>query len=253
MQGIVSIAMSGTEALAEFTMPVNQLCQAESTVASFCESVIMDSFIQVVVMLINTSDMVNNNEVMVCSKIEHSVVGQHCDMTNQKNWTVYAAFDSIKQSLAIGDVFVFAQGGPLVATFRGCQFTRLEICRLESVLRTVNEVGESSKTETQRPQIIRFDSLPALSTGSITSWDPSDPPSPIAVDTLLEILTKFAGGSASTVSDKTDLADMGIDSLAAVELASELERSSRMTISGADLVNMTVGQLRDQMLDSRYA
>lgn len=248
LRGISSVTISGSEAIAKIDVAANQPAQDESTVVTFCEAVAMDNFIQVVGLLMNTSDMIASNEVMVCSAIEHGVVSEKCDMVGQKSWTVYAAYCPLSPSQATGDVFVFAGDGSFAAAFTGCQFTKLEISRLERALGSVNDTAEQLPASQQplplRPQVSRLDSLPPLSTGSDTSSVPSDPPSPGGVDALLGVLQRFTGAVVSAVSDKTDLVDMGVDSLAAIELATELAGSFQVAIDGADLLGMTVGELR---------
>ena len=253
LKGISSITISGTEAIAKIDVQPNQPSQEESTVTSFCEAVAMDNFIQVVGFLINTSDMITSNEVMVCAGIEHGMVSPKCDLVGQTAYTVHAAYTSLRPSQATGDVFVLAEDGTLAASFTGCQFTKLEISRLERALRSVNEIVEDvaprqplpqPHQQPQRPQVARLDSMPPLSTGSDTSSAPSDPPSPGGVDHLVAMLERFIGASQSAVSDKSDLVDLGFDSLAAIELATELAMSFQVTIDGADLLGMTVGELR---------
>ena len=249
LRGITSVAMDGSEAVGKITLPANQPAQEESTTISFCEAVAMDNFIQVLGLLINTSDMVGSNEVMVCTGLDHGTTTEKCDMKGQSSWTVHAAYTPIGPSRATGDVLVFCEDGSLAAAFTGCQFTKLEIGRLERALGSVNGSLVLPAVDVpilQRPHVARLDSIPPLSIGSDTSSSTdSGPASPGGgEDTLVAMLEKLTGVATSTVLDETLLDDLGIDSLAAIELSSELAGFYQITIDGGDLVAMTVGELR---------
>ena len=125
--------------------------------------------------------------------------------------------------------------------------------RLERALSSVNvshKDHESSKVTaveqlpSRRLQLPRLDSMPPLSIGSDTSSASSGPPSPGAPDALLTMLERLTGATPTSVHPEILLEDLGIDSLAAVEFATELTKSFEVVIDGGDLVGMTVGELR---------
>ncbi len=111
----------------------------ETTVAAACEAVSLDNFIHVVGLLINTSDMVGENEVMVCNGIDHSFVNKGVNFLLNKSWRVHASYTSASPSQALGDVFVFDKDdNSVVAVFTGCRFAKSTSLRLERLLDPVN-------------------------------------------------------------------------------------------------------------------
>ncbi|KAK3713681.1 hypothetical protein LTR37_008375 [Vermiconidia calcicola] len=266
LRGITSISIDGSEAVAKIVLPTNQPEQEGSSAVSFCEAVVMDNFIQVVGLLMNTSDLVGANEVMVCTGIESGATSEKCVMLSPGPWTVHAAYTAVGSSKAIGDVFVFAEDGSLVAAFTGCQFTKLDISRLERALASVND-GSSSKISnnntrtntagaspketpaSRRPQLLSLDSMPPLSIGSDTSSSvPSSPPSPkqdSSMDEMLfALLADTAGTAASNIKSSMSLDDLGIDSLALIEMCTALSKTVKQSVEPDDITSdMTVAQL----------
>ena len=144
LKGITSISIDDSEAIAKIDLPGNQPAQEESSAISVCEAVVMDNFIQVVGLLMNTSDLVASSEVMVCTGIEYGTTSDKFNLAEQRTWTVHAAYSPLGSAKAAGDVFVFAEDGIIAAAFTGCQFTKLKISQLERALGSVNEKLQQS-------------------------------------------------------------------------------------------------------------
>ncbi|KAL9104894.1 MAG: hypothetical protein Q9163_000211 [Psora crenata] len=95
LQGISSITLDKAEAIA--TIDVSEDARfglEESTVTQFCDTVAIDTFIQVVGLLINSSTLVTSAEVFVATGVNHVSMSSACDFQNRRSWTVYTKFTS---------------------------------------------------------------------------------------------------------------------------------------------------------------
>lgn len=174
LKGIASISMSDTEAVAKITIAADQPGLDESTVAGFCDAVSLDNFIQVAGLLMNTSDMVGDNEVMICTGIENSMVSKGCNMLECRSWKVHASFTPASASQAIGDVFVFSEDGSVAVAFTGCRFAKLDITRLERLLDLDNRnPGGKQAQKLDHGPALTPDSSNVSSTGDGTETPPT--------------------------------------------------------------------------------
>lgn len=252
LKGISSILMSDTEAVAKITISPDQPGLDESTVAGVCDAVSLDNFIQVVGLLMNTSDMVGDNEVMVCTGIENSMISKGCNMVDCRSWKVHASYSPTSTSQAIGDVFAFSEDASVAAAFTGCRFTKLDVTRLERLLDPVNRTPGSNKAK--KPEISallssgppRIEITPRLTPDSGSaplSDDELDTPTSIPRNNLREMFEQYTGAAASSILDDAIIADLGLDSLAATAMAEELQSSYDVIIDSQKLLPMTVKEL----------
>ena len=260
LKGILSIALYDSEAIATIRTPPGQPAQDESNAISTCEAVAMDNFIQVVGLLINTSDLVGPDEVMVCTAVEFSGTTDACVFTQDTVWKVHASFTQTTSSQASGDVFVFMPDGTLAAAFTGCQFTKVDITRLERALDTAGKQPSSvppsksaalpeSKLQSSRPQLSEAmetsEEVAAPSSESTSSA--SSAQSSVGDDPLLVILEHYTGAAPSSVSDSMTFSDVGLDSLAAVEFASEVASTWQVEVDPTDILTVEIGALRKKL------
>ncbi|KAF2464017.1 BcPKS16, polyketide synthase [Lindgomyces ingoldianus] len=258
LEGISSITMSGAEAVAKIVTPPGQPGVDESTAVHICDSVTLDNFIQIVGLLMNTSDMIGNGEVMVCTGVDSSMIAKGVNMVDCRSWKVHASYTPSGPSQAIGDVFAFSEDDSVVAAFTGCRFAKLEITRLERLLDPVNQVAGSKPPEPKvqhhsvpPPPPAQLDINPGM-TPDISSSPSSDgkPSSPPIENTLRQTLETYTGVAAVSILDDTILGDLGLDSLAATEMAEELQSSNQISIDSQELVYMSVKQLEQKIYGS---
>lgn len=83
-QGIHSVALDDWEAIATIIVPEHQPNREESTVWQLCDTVVIDNFIQVLGLLVNSSEYVNREEVMLATGIERVVVLTSCTMNDSE-------------------------------------------------------------------------------------------------------------------------------------------------------------------------
>jgi acyl transferase domain-containing protein/acyl carrier protein len=136
LRGISEITiLNNRHAVAEVSRPKVAVSTSESTAAGVCDTVTLDTFIQVVGLLINSSETCPVDEVFIATGID-SIIMQDCDFSGSQSdtWKVYAMATTRSESHVAGDMFVFTKEGKLIFTGSGVQFTRFPIAKLEKVL-----------------------------------------------------------------------------------------------------------------------
>lgn len=242
--GIKSIVIDKNEALAKIQMPDSHVGGDESSVTKHCDTASIDAFIQVSGLLINSRKACPPGQVFVASGLENITMSRHCDFDVHKDWSVYAIFTLIDDVHATGDVFVLTKLGEVAMTAIGAKFHRLEISKLERTLDSANGSRASSKeaprpslptpipsfqnsrpTVVQKPTSLAPDSDSGFSSASsVAEEDPDDREAP-----LKTMISTYTGAPADFIASNTCIGDLGIDSLAAVELSDEIsERSGKL-------------------------
>ncbi|KAH5404703.1 hypothetical protein HBI32_163190 [Parastagonospora nodorum] len=260
--GIKSIVIDKNEALADIRMPDSHLGREESTATKHCDTMSIDSFIQVSGLLINSSKACPQGQVFVASGVESITMSRLCDFDTCREWNVYAIFSLIDDVHATGDVFVLTKDGEVAMTAIGAKFHRLEITKLERTLDAANGSKMNSK-EASRPSlpgpISSFQSSMSTSVKSALELTPDNDSgfssaSSVAEDEsddrevpLKAMISTYTGAPADFISSNTCLGDLGIDSLASVELSDEINERFGRLVSPGELLTMTYGALSQMM------
>ena len=268
LQGISHIIMDGRQAVGEIDLPVSPVSNDESTVTQYCDTIAIDTFIQVVGLLINSSDLVTSEDVYVATGVDSTSMSDGCDLSNRKSWTVYTKFHPTGESTAVGDIFVLTRDGNLVMTVMGVQFTKLLITQLEKFLDSANAkvvqdtkpatkvVTSTSSYSSEATSQSESDSPPGLTRiGTPSSEEGAQTPELIddSAENLSTIMAEYTGLSASEISMDASVGDLGVDSLAAVELAEDLQSRFGKEISSDDLMMTTYEALCKMMLPTQSA
>jgi acyl transferase domain-containing protein/SAM-dependent methyltransferase len=256
LQGITYVYLNRTQAVAEVDIPLADLGRDETTATRACDTVALDVFIQVVGLLINSSELVTKEEVFVATGVENASMSSMCDFNSSKAWTVYTKFKAFSDDQAVGDIFVLTRAGILVMTITGVQFTKILISRLEKILDSANP--EASHATPVKGKLVPNLS-PASSSSEISSMGGSPPGLSIqtsitsdgvsevasnpGADNLRDIIFEYTGLSRLDISDDANIGDLGVDSLAAVELAEELQSRFGKDIASEDLMASSYGEL----------
>lgn len=241
-RGIVHIILDEAEAVAEIDLSdTAEVYFQQSTVTECCETVAIDTFIQVAGLLINSSHLPTSEEVYVATGVEDASMSSTCDFHNCKAWTVYAKYTSTGEGRATGDVLVMTRNGVLAMMITGVQFTKLLISKLEKMLDSANanrslkysleseivpakETGSFKISSTESPS----DYTEKSETNSASSSPPSSAssqasPTNIQVrPTLFKLLSECSGASVASIDSKSTLRELGIDSLSVIELWGDL-------------------------------
>ncbi|MCJ1282148.1 hypothetical protein MMC26_001471 [Xylographa opegraphella] len=269
LQGISTITMDNAEALANIDLREDALFGLEeSTVTQYCDTIAIDTFIQVVGLLINSSALVSSEEVFVATGVDRVSMSPICDFHNCKSWTVYTKYTSTGESQAAGDVFVMTREGVLAMTITGAQFTKLLISKLERFLDSANaKPSDTTATKTESSTRVPLRSSERTSTATsvegtetppgldsssqATSFESDDRLATLEVVdedaemSLRKIIATYTGLSPAEVGRDANIGDMGVDSLAAVELAEELQTHFGKEIAAEDLLSSSYGTLSD--------
>ena len=147
LQGISSITISGTEAVAEIMILREQPSRYESTVVQTCDAVSFDNFIQVAGLLINTGDAVSESEIMACSEIGNALLSRGANFMDCRAWKINASYTMASPSQAIGDVIVFGLDTSAAAPLTGCRFANIDVARLERLLSSTPRISVPEHAE----------------------------------------------------------------------------------------------------------
>ena len=255
LRGISHITMDGTQAMADIDLPVFDLGTNESTATQFCDTISIDTFIQVVGLLINSSNMVTSEDVFVATGVDSTAMSAKCDLNKCKSWTVYTRFIPSGDSKAIGDIFVLTRDATLVMTIVGVHFTKLLITNLEKFLDSANAKPAKPRVTAPQTKVVPDLSAPSSETTSdegdglsadssratsITSGfdelETLGTPYNEAAESLTNIVVDYTGLAAEDIGKDALMSDLGVDSLAAVEFAEELQSRFGIEITPEDLM-----------------
>lgn len=184
-----------------------------------------------------------------------------CDFDRCKAWTVFAMYTPTGNGKAMGDVFVLTRDNVLVMTIMGVQFTKLPIARLEKMLDSANPkarekptlkpiqsdfiASSSSSSSLDRSQDeSEEDSLGSpISSATTIDDEPETSTDNGAVKKLKALIASYVGIAEDNILDDSNIAELGVDSLAATELADEITNDFSKEVDGGDLPMMTFGEL----------
>ena len=268
LKGISSIIMGDSEALAMIDVPP-QGHTDDSTAIGLCDTVTLDAFIQVAGLLINSSQHCGDDQVFVATGVENFSMSSACDFIECNKWAVFAMYTPSGDGKAMGDVFVLTREGVLVMTIMGVQFTRLPIPRLDKLLDSANPKARevSRDAPASKPSQPVFEDLASDSSSqdqsdadseegglrsrnsSATSLDSESDTSEEnpAIKALKTLIASYVGLAEDAISDEANIADLGVDSLAATELADDISNSFGKEVDGEELPMMTFGELRQKV------
>ena len=260
LKGISSITLGDSEASAIIDVPLGASTE-DSSAIGLCDCVALDAFIQVVGLLINSGEECAEDEVFVATGVENFSMSLACDFDRCRTWLVFAMFTPSGNGKAMGDVFILTRDNVLVMTIMGVQFTKLPITRLEKLLDSANPkshnapilkptqqdsiVSTSSSSSTEHSDDDSEDDGSRSPSHSDTSVD-SESEAPAdngAAKKLKSLIASYVGIAEDAISDDANIADLGVDSLAATELADEISNDFAKEIDGGELPMMTFGEL----------
>ncbi|GKT46886.1 citrinin polyketide synthase [Colletotrichum spaethianum] len=258
LQGISSITLSDKESLAHIKVPRTTFENPESTVTDFCDAITLDTFIQVLGLLVNcNASSSSEDEIYVASSIGKMVVSP-TDFLRQQTWDVYAAYSNIDHKTSSGAIFVFSEDGKLRTFATDVCFVRIQATRLERVLKAANpglglptateSIPLSNSTAISEPS---FGQQVIVSSTSITSNMANPAPFDskgrdqisVKITELKSLISSYTGVPLSEIKEDQSLSDMGLDSLASMELTDEIGSKLGLRVQTEDLLLDTVGSL----------
>ena len=251
LQGISYVTLAEGQAAAEINIPEVNADVTESTVTEICNSVTLDTFIQVVGLLINSSDDCSHDEVYIATGIDR-ISMLPCGIQRSKSWKVYAIATPLRDSSVKGDMFVFTKDGNLVMTGIGVRFSRLPIPQFEKLLEAANPSHPQNISAWKQNSLaagavgteyhanVDINSSNGRSEGAeiLTPESPEE-----VIDSLKLLVAPYIGLLETTIADEASMVQLGLDSLAAVELAGELKSLFGKEIPSGDLLAANVHDL----------
>ncbi|PSR81487.1 hypothetical protein BD289DRAFT_507560 [Coniella lustricola] len=258
LRGISRIAILRSHAVAQVQRPdTHSIDTKGSTAVSVADTVMSDVFIQVLGLLINSSEACPQDEVYIATGIE-SVVMQECNFDACREWTVYAMASpgTVKDNVEVsGDILVFTGQGKLIMTGTGIRFSRHAITKLEKILeRNLGDTGgRASAVIPTDKQPVYIPLTPSYSSSSDddrrdeekfidarVATTVNSNPATSTRSQLLELISNNCGSPLDTIEDLdgTSIEAFGVDSLSMVELISSLEESFGVSL-GEDEFNLS--------------
>ena len=249
LKGISTIRFADTEALAQIDTPVLsvQESQAQINGAQAYGAIALDVFIQVCGLLINSHSMCLEDSAYVAVGATSIRIDQDCHFSKARKWTVYAVFEQSENGKAKGDVFAQRPDGNMAVVMAGLRFQKVALTTLGRLLDTANEDTRSGKAVNAVDQSTDI-MLPAPESKSRDF--PHEPSTKIetAVESnvygrLCEIVAPYLGLDPRNLPESTSLGELGIDSLAAIELADDLGSKFKILEAGIDLLTLDIKAL----------
>ncbi|KAH7413722.1 hypothetical protein DE146DRAFT_4067 [Phaeosphaeria sp. MPI-PUGE-AT-0046c] len=252
LQGINSITIDGTEATATVQWAEGQPGHDESTTWHRCDAPLLDAFISVAGLLLNSSELVSSDQVMVAGSIERTTLTASCNPTSPGPWHVYARYTPDQQRI-LSDVFVYNAHNQVVAMFGGVKFTKLPLSKLKKTLSSLEGAPRATAIEPVATQSSP-PSVSSVSTSNVIYTPNTDVEiaqqlslahATSASDADKEVqfkamLSEYIGMGPEAIPSNGVLVDLGIDSLSALELASDLATKFGWIVDSFDLQQMSV-------------
>ncbi|KAI0141207.1 BcPKS16, polyketide synthase [Xylariaceae sp. FL1272] len=260
-QGIHSIILSRRHALATIEMPTGPFGVGESTMMDRCDTVTLDAFVQVLGLLINSSEDCNFGHCFVAVGIGSVVLSAACNLSANKSFNVYTLYTMNGENRAEGDVFVFQRDNKIVGVIEGVTFAKLPIKTLERMLDNANGtsllegLGRSSlgrgltqatvdpsrpaeiiHQEAQEPSQKGLKAFPTVVVGLATEDVIQTTETTDASHTRArDIIGDVVGLTTSKIDENKTLRELGVDSLALVQLKGDLESSFPLIIDNNNI------------------
>lgn len=236
LKGIASITLAEREAVAEIEMPPGISCPASSA-RSICDTATLDNFIQVAGLLLNTSGDCDTEEAFLAVGVEDIYMSISFNLADSRSWTVYASYTLIDDSRARADVAVLAKDQTLVATINGIHFTKLSFKKLQRLLESANKGHDGDTIKPKLEAVTSQEAAASMGSEKVSTHADIDAPLRDLLASILEI-------TDGVIPADVHMVDLGLDSLAAAELADTLQSDFKVQSDLSDLPEMTYADLR---------
>ncbi|GAW20845.1 hypothetical protein ANO14919_103570 [Xylariales sp. No.14919] len=264
LRGITTITMDDRQALAQVQVPEGYVGADESTAIKLCDTVALDVFIQVLGLLINSSDNRTQGCCFIATSIDIVMLGSECNFELTKSWAVFVTYTMLGGNKVIGDVFILRRDHTIVGAILGVSFSNISVNILDTMLEGVNSPSLSKispgRIDHSEPRVLN--TLSSSSVTSNTSTNDNCGYSSHAMTTpssgesseasLRKLIASYIGAEADNLPTNTPLSNLGLDSLAALELASDVKSGFGLDIASTDLLQTNILALSAD-LDTRFS
>ena len=256
-----SFTSVGNEAVAKTCTPP---ASVSGTIHSkVCDSVVLDGIMQALGLLMNSGEWCSHEEALTPVGLDSLQLSAECQLEGAKNWIAYAIGDATSSAFK-GDLFAFDECGSLQLIAYGILFHKIKLSRFAKALELASSRGSKNvakevaneytaaashtKTENLRMPDLAFELLGPSSqpsTAAPASKASRQQLTEVVMSDLCRVLGEFVGIEPSEISQDATIGDLGVDSLASVELADELATKFSLTIDGDSIHGYTVRSLLD--------
>ncbi|MCJ1352385.1 MAG: hypothetical protein MMC33_002369 [Icmadophila ericetorum] len=245
-RGVKRISMKEHEVAGQVVMP-----NSSSGHKSLCNPLAIDNFTQVAGLHVNSLEECNANEVFVCTKIGHLQASRTFGQSHGP-WLVYSSFEHKNEKQMVNEILVFdTTRKKLVMTILDVQFNKVAINSLRKALIRANS-NQRLLDHGTNTSIVSEDIAGRKERGSAHSAslrDTKESPTGVAVRTLL---SEVADIPKENIRDSTLLEDIGIDSLMATEVLSEIKKRFGIVISTVDFANIPTCKSLCQCIETKH-
>lgn len=244
--GIQSIYSLGNEATARITLPH---ARPKGMGVGFCDPVLTDSFTQVSGILANCFSLPGHHEMWVCNYIRDVVFTQRFIKTarvENKAWIAYSKYSLPDPNRLVCNIFVFEpETQDIVLIISSIEFQKVSIRSLKKVLARLNDMSapvQNAAALNKPPKEAAF-AAPARTLV---------PTAPLAVQTdynttgntpwlqrVRKMLQDVLDIPLDDITPDSVLEDLGVDSLLATELFTEMHRRFSVSMTHSDFVTIT--------------
>lgn len=260
LKGIASITLSKYEAMADIEIPPQSSQPNESTVTSICDTVILDNFIQVAGLLINSGEECTEDDAYLAIGVESIFISAGCSFASCRSYTVYTKFTPLGDGRATADVFAMNKAGELITTISGVKFAKLPLKKLHKLLESVNQSSsQGAATKEKPPQIGTVAPAPKASEtasdsdpgrSEITAGTPAtsvEDDNNNTEECLRELLASLVDLADGQIPSDANIGDLGVDSLGASELVDSLQSTFEIHIDMQDVTELSYGELCNRL------
>ena len=260
LKGIAAITISKHEAMADIEIPPQTSEPNESTVTNICDTAILDNFIQVAGLLINSGEECTEEHAYLAIGVESIFISAGCNFASCRSYTVYTKYTPLGHERATADVFVMNKAGALITTISGVKFAKLPIKKLHKLLESVNQSSSQEAATKERP--LQIDTAaPALKTSESApdsslgrSETTTETPATSVEDDnndieerLRDLLASLVDLPDGQIPSDANIGDLGIDSLGASELVDNLQSTFEIEMNIQDVTELSYGELCNRL------
>jgi iterative type I PKS product template protein len=219
----LDVAESNLEGMGSFKLPPNS--GVKSGIDYIVHPVFTDTLLHAAGFITNLS--IGSKEIGICSSVESIEIAYH-KIDYQDTFKIYCSLLETKGAI-IADSFALASSGRVIAVIRGMEFKKLQLSNFQQALSRL-----SSDSKPERPE--HLDRAPKPSSSQLQSsvTEPSQPSLDTTLDArnhqnergmsqiLKDIVVEVGGFMEQDIDYTMSLADLGIDSLMQIEIASKI-------------------------------
>ena len=222
-RGVKDVACVRTEATGRVSISVNPNDPPDQRL---CDTPMIDSFMQFADVLVNYFNNPSWEDVFVCMKIDRIEIGGSFT-PDAKEWIVYSNMTEDGESHTLCDAYIFeAESKKMVMAAFGFHFSKMSQLSLAKLLKNVNRCSASRKPTDERVSQTT-EKLSVETSQSLA--EPAKKASSKRSD-LLQVLHNVTDVSLEYMKDSTTLEDLGIDSLTATEVLTDIRAVLGLTI-----------------------